>query len=209
MVRSFDKRMYINTSSAQTISPSYFKPGDTVTFIDGLWSGQLGKRGEDHNNMGRWNYLIIEGRKDVSLLVIRGYRNGNTWARNTGPTTAVAQQDILLRKEGINICTDKAFLQDLNDSLDTMDKAHREILISLDANETFTDSSGIKQFATRRDLYNIASSLFPDAPQTKPSTNRTIDFMLCTKKLLTSIQGFRMAPYVLRLGDHRAMMIEL
>ena len=44
--------------------------------MDGAWSSRISKRGQDEEGMGRWAYVIIDGRNDAKVMIITAYRVG-------------------------------------------------------------------------------------------------------------------------------------
>ena len=75
IVNVYDTRMCMTTSTANTSSTSYYKPGGTATLVDGIWSGSITKRGDDPHGMERWSYVTLTGKKDTRLTIITAYRN--------------------------------------------------------------------------------------------------------------------------------------
>ena len=112
--RQFDPTMCWTTSSSKVPTGSYYKPGGTATITEGGWSGRISERGADPSGMGRWSYITILGKNNQKLTIVTGYRNSKRDLNNVGSTTAVAQQAMLLEKQGRKrIGTEAAFLKDL------------------------------------------------------------------------------------------------
>ena len=88
--------------------------------------------------------------------------------------------------------------------------AGEEILLAMDANEEWTNSSAVKKLAQNNGLYNLANSMYDELPPTKPSSGNTIDFLFGTKHVLVGVAAMGMVPYNLNvLGDHRGMFVDL
>ena len=170
IARSYDKTMCLNTTTSGVVSASAYKPGGSATLVDNCWSGRIVQRGEDPHQMGRWNYVTFGGRKDQRLTIITAYRAGKRKPSQVGPTTAIAQQDIMLqRQRRTNISIDNAFLHDLGQFLNETAEAGNEILLALDANEEYTPNSAIRRLAAKHGLSNIAEHVGYTLPATKPS----------------------------------------
>ena len=209
--RQFDPTMCWTTSSSKVPTGSYYKPGGTATITEGGWSGRISERGADPSGMGRWSYITILGKNNQKLTIVTGYRNSKRDLNNVGSTTAVAQQAMLLEKQGRKrIGTEAAFLKDLEKWIQKkIVEEGQQILIAMDANEVWLGNSSIKEFAERNGLNNLASATRHKLPSSKPSTNRTIDFLLGTDEVLNNTKAYGMIPYNLSLGDHRGQYIDL
>ena len=146
--------------------------------------------------------------------MIVGYRVGQRTS-NAGPSTAWYQQRVLLAKDKRQLEPQEAFIKDIEDWITTKKTEKTEILFFLDANEKWTKSSKIKGLADKLNLHNLnlaGNFNFPDSHPsiTNSSRNTTIDYCLCTEKVLKCVQYATMAPYDLKvLGDHRGFLIDL
>ena len=209
IVKSHDPRMSMSTSSSSTPVISHYKPGGTVTMVDGTWSSTLVDRGQDSHEMGRWSYITITGRHGKFLTVVTGYRNSKRSVKHSGSTTAVAQQDSILRRAGRNVGTEKAFIQDIEKFLAAQLQEGKYIVLFLDANEEYHEGSAIKLMADRLGLKNAMQEIYGNFPPSNPTSHRTIDHVLCSDTVLHSITNIAMPPYNLSMGDHRGFIIDL
>ena len=207
----FDQNGTWTTSTSNMKTGSLYKPGGTGTFINGEISGKIVERGEDATNMGRWNYVTIQGKNDRRVNIITGYRCGPHRIKNMGSTTAFFQQYTIMRENGdYNPSPAKQFLDDLSILVSTKIEKDEEIILCMDANEEWKHNTQIVQFARQHVLHNVATSMFDDLPASKPSSNKTIDFMLVSYTVLESIVAYGMVPYNLEvLGDHRGMYMDV
>ena len=90
----------VTGASSTFKSSSNVKPGGCGIFVDGAWSSRISKRGQDEEGMGRWAYVIIDGRNDAKVMIITAYRVGAQKIEDVGMKTSVAQQyGILCEKE--------------------------------------------------------------------------------------------------------------
>ena len=199
-------------SSKLSVS-SYVKPGGTSIVSLGRSSGTLTDQGTDPWQMGRWSYIVVSGKKEgVSLLVITGYRPGKRCG-SAGPKTTWTQQTTLLAKEGRDKSPHEAFFTDLAQWLEKFKTEDMEILVWLDANENWSTKSATACFATQFDLHNINSEM--NLPDTHPnianmSRSTTIDFGLCTSKVLECITYVSATAYDLdTLGNHRGVLFDI
>ena len=114
------------------------------------------------------------------------------------------------RKRRKNPSPAAAFFRDLTKWMQPKIEAGEEILLAMDANEEWKNSSAFMKFSQNNGLYNIANSMYDELPPTKPSSGNTIDFLLGTKNVLVGVEAMGMVPYNLNvLGDHRGMSMDL
>ncbi len=137
---------------------SFCKPGGTGILAQGNSNGRIIDRGADPWDMGRWSYIILMGKTNRKLLVVTGYRTGNRSGR-VGHRTAWAQQQTMLLADKREEAPHTAFLKDLKEWLLDGKYPDTDILICLDANEKWTHTSAIRQWATDLDLTNLNQEL--------------------------------------------------
>ena len=212
--KKYDRHGHWNVATSKCYSGSFVKPGGALIYSSGRIVGRMMESGTDPWGYGRWAYAKYRGQGDKSLLVIGGYRVGH---RSTVPgvSTAWYQQKVLLSKDN-QICEPEvAFLTDLESWMQQVTDQNTEVLLALDANEKWDQSSQIAAFAQRVGLGNLNMVGNYNFPATHPCiTNRnrdtTIDFCLCSAKVLEAIKYATMTPYDLyRLGDHRGFLIDI
>ena len=163
--------------------------------------------------MGRWSYIVLGGTANgASLLIVTGYRRGPR-SSVPGEKTAWSQQTTMLLKENRNIRPPEAFLTDLKEWIRKYRTPKMEILLSLDANENWTEQSAIKLFATDLGLCNINAECMLEATHpniTHVSRSTTIDFCLGSPAVLENIEYAASTPFDLEtLGDHRGLMLDI
>ena len=105
--------------------------------------------------MGCWSYVILGGKKNKqSVLFITGYRPGKR-SSQAGIRTAWSQQSAILFKHERLETQQEACLIDLEQWIRTYRTDNMEILLSIDANEKWTQESRIAQFADALGLINL------------------------------------------------------
>ena len=170
------------------------------------------ERGSDLWKMGRWLYVKIKGKNNTSLLIITGYRVGKRTG-SSGPTTAWSQQHMILKATDRSQAPHTAFLTDLAEWLSKDQYTESELVINLDANEKWSENSEITTFARNLGLVNLSRDFHLDHTHpnsTDISKSTTIDFCLCTEKVMESITYAGSTPYDLESeGDHRGFIIDL
>ena len=192
---------------------NFLKPGGTGIYVMNEYPGRIKERGTDPWHLGCWSYIILGGEKNCpDLLIGTGYRVGKRTGV-PGASTAWAQQRALLCKANRDEDPHIAFLSDLDQWISQVKFIGTKILLLLDANEQWTEGSGIYTFASDRGLANI-NELFNLEPThlniIHPSRSTTIDYCLCSTDVLGAITYTTSTPYDLdTLGDHHGIIIDI
>jgi len=208
----YDRNSCWNMASSQINIGGYVKPGGAGILLLGSTTGTIIDRGADPWKMGRWTYTLLKGTSDLTLLLITGYRTGNRTSR-CGDKTAWSQQMTMLLKEGRSQKPHDAFIQDLRKWIRQYRKPGMEIMLNLDANEQWSDTSEIFKFARDLNLRSIneeykISATHPNIANIDRST--TIDYWLCSSNVLEYIEYASSSPFDLEtLGDHRGILVDL
>ena len=212
--KKYDRGGNWTVATSSCYSSSFVKPGGALIYSAGQVSGKILERGTDPWNQGRWSYVRYQGQAGASLMVIGAYRVG---ARSgiAGASTAWHQQKVLLSQEKRVVEPEEAFLQDFEQwyRLKIQDKT--EVIMFIDANEQWTEQSKIRQMANNLQLVNLNIAGSYNFPASHPSiTNRqrdtTIDYCLCTSRIVEATNYATMAPFDLyTLGDHRGMLVDI
>ncbi len=172
------------------------------------------ERGTDPWKYGRWSYTVYAGKAGSSLMVVGGYRVGHR-SSNAGASTAWYQQKVLLTKDDRGVEPEIAFLEDLEEWLTDRVNEKMEIIILLDANEQWEEKANIRKLAKNLNLLNLDTDGEYNFPATHPciqnrSRDTTIDYFLCTQKVLENITYATLTPYDLNtLGDHRGFLVDI
>lgn len=177
------------------------------------YPGRIKERGVDPWILGRWSYTILMGRQGLSdLLLVTGYRVGKR-SGVLGASTAWSQQRTLLCKLNRDEDPHLAFLSDLEQWLGQEKFGGMELLLMLDANEQWSDGSGINRLTSACNLANINElyQLKPTHPNIiHPSWSTTIDYCVCSGGVLDAISYASSTPYDLdTLGGHQGIIIDL
>ena len=214
IAKKYDKTGNWTVATSACYSGSYVKPGGALVYSTRTVVGKIIERGTDPWKYGRWSYVIYAGKAGTSLMVVRGYRVGHRTG-NAGSSTAWYQQKVLLTKERRDIEPEEAFLLDMEEWLTDRITDKMEVIVLLDANEQWVDRSKIRKMARNLNLLNLDTDGGHNFPATHPcihnrSRDTTIDYFLCTRKVLDSVQYATLTPYDLHiLGDHRGFLVDL
>ena len=211
VTKPFDKIGCWTTSSSKVKTDSLYKPGGTGIFVDGQWCGRMIDRGSDWTGMGRWSYVTITGKGGEKITIITGYRCGQTPIKSLGSRTAGYQQYSIMRTNGEKKPNPAlAFFRDLEKWLLPKVESGEEIILTMDANEVWTEDSEVQKFALAFGLIDLAKAAHENLPPTNPTANRTIDYILGTQKILTAMVALGATPYNKEmLGDHRGLYLDL
>ena len=213
ITKNYDRTGCWTVATSKIDLGSFLKPGGAGILALGQAPGKIIDRGVDPHMMGRWAYTLIAGKSQGhTLLLITGYRTGQRTG-DPGMKTAWKQQQVMLSKEGRKETPYEAFFMDLGLWLRQYRNPRMEILLSLDANERLEERSEVAKFERKFDLHNINHKF--NIPATHPhianmARNTTIDFCLCSNKVLQNVVYAAAVPYELEtLGDHRGIMIDI
>ena len=212
--KKYDRYGHWTVATSKSTVGSFVKPGGALLYTDGDWSSRIIEAGTDPWGYGRWAYKRFQGKGGLSLLIVSAYRVTRS-SSVQGPTTAWYQQQKLIAQDKRIGDPADLFLADLEEWITHKISPKVEVMILLDANEKWTPNAGINKFAERLQLLNLDTSGNYNFPAShpciaNPSRNTTIDFCLCSDKVLDCIQYATRTPYDLGcLGDHRGMIIDI
>jgi len=205
----------ITGASSMFKSSSNVKPGGCGIFVDGAWSSRISKRGQDEEGMGRWAYVIIDGRNDAKLMIITAYRVVTHKIEDVGMKISLAQQyGILCEKGKSNPNPRRQFIKDMKKWIKKLrDKMH--IVLTLDANEEWVDKtkkgeSEIHKMAVSVGLRNLEMEQVGKLPSTFPLSGITLDHILVSEGVLDCTEAIARPPHInSTLGDHRGTYVDL
>ena len=215
--QKYNPRGMWTVAASNHLVGNHLKPGGALLSSTEDMAIRTIQKGVDPWGHGRWAFQQYRGKDGHSVLVISGYRVGQ---RSTipGSSTAWYQQKVLLHTQG-RTEEDPAdvFFTDMLEWINTQtaQAEKMEIILFLDANEQWSPTATITQFAEIHALANINIAGDFKFPPSHPSFHNmerstTIDDCLCTSGVLPSIQYATMAPYDLAiLGDHRGMILDI
>ena len=213
ITKGYDRTACWTGASSSVNIGNYLKPGGTGTLALGKCNGRILDKGVDPWQMGRWSYILIgTDTSSPSLLVITGYRTGDRSGK-AGVKTVWAQQEAILLKQKRAISPSQSFFLDLENWIREYKSETMELLICMDANDRWIRGSSIITFANTMNLLNVNEELqleptHPNIAKMEKST--TIDFCLCSQKVLRSIVYGGSAPYEMEvLGDHRGFILDI
>ena len=214
-LRKVDRYASLVGSSSATVTAEAYKPGGTMTIVDGNWSNRS-KKFVDSHKLGRWSYITIHGRNDTFLTIITAYRCCAGQTSNTvGSYSSYMQQETLLKRNGIRKSPQEAFIVDLIVCINDLISKGHEILLCVDANEAWEGAgSRIKDLARRTGLIDIAAERSEDqvpATYSRMNSARRIDYILTSEGVSAHVMAMGIASkdYDPVLGDHRPQYVDI
>ena len=197
--KKYDKNGNWTVATSKCYSGSYVKPGGAAVYSSGSVVGKITGRGTDPWGYGRWSFVRYGGQDGTELIVIGGYRVGHR-STPAGASTAWHQQKVLLATDKREMEPEEAMLIDLEQWIGTVRSARSEIIVFLDANEKWGDHARITKFAHDNALSDLNTAGGYNFPPTHPclqnsTRDTTIDFCLCTQRVVDNIAYATMAPY--------------
>ena len=201
-------------SSSDVPSTSKYKPGGTAMTLTVKWCGRAQSgAGKDPSGMGRWSYMVLEGKNGKELLVITAYRVSQVSMPQHGEGTTYHQEHMIMSKTGnINPNPRKQFILDMIKFIQDHQGRGREILLVLDANkEVGKKSQGITALVQECSLYDILATSHPDqqTPVTFDRGSKTINYTLGSQRCKEAIPRAGVIPFYHRIqADHRAIYVD-
>ena len=215
--RKYNPRGMWTVAASNHSVGNHLKPGGALLYSTEDMAICTIQKGVDPWGHGRWAFQQYRSKDGHSVLVISGYRVDRR-SNIPGSSTVWYQQKVLLTTQGrIEEDPADAFLTDMLEWINTQtaQSEKMEIILFLDANEQWSLTANITQFADLHALENINIAGDFKFPPLHPSFHNmerstTIDYCLCTSGVLPRIQYATMAPYDLAiLGDHRGMILDI
>jgi hypothetical protein len=141
------------TSSIQTsLHPekhrSQSQRGGTLQILTDYWVSRLKDKGMDPYGLGRWSYMILNGRGNKSIAIITAYRPCSDTPSSAGNKTVYMQQfrTLLAYNNSIkSLATPnphRQFTLDLQAWISKLQSSGHSIILCLDSNEHISQSDG-------------------------------------------------------------------
>ena len=136
-------------------------------------------------------------------------------AKSVDSASALAQQELMIKKRDINKTPQEMFIVDLDKVLSKLINNGHEILLTVDANELWgTEGSRIYELATRNGLFDLAAEKHGGpVPPTYRRSNcaRRIDYILGSEVVMRNVRALGIATewYDPVMGDHRPQYVDI
>ena len=184
--------------------------GGTATIAINECSSRVTSTGADETGLGRWSWLLLEGRNDVKVRIVTAYNPCKTSPKR--PATVYAQHKRYLMSKNDLTCPRARFHIDLCEQIQKWQRQNNRIFLMIDLNENMARTNGPLLQAITNDAGLIDpiklkhSHLDPPIIQNRGSYQ--IDGIFVSPKLRNIIRGGWTA-FGDGIGDHRAGFIDI
>jgi hypothetical protein len=211
------REFWLMTSIAVSSSTEHgdrpYQPGGTMTVVGEPWACRA-KAAEHESDMGRWNEIVISGRKGKSVMVITAYRVCKNSVATAGPTTSYAQQWHILRRSGDKTPDPrKRFITDLEKRVRKATREKQGIIVMLDANESLQHfNNDFTKWVRESGLVDIHVHRHgtDGEPATHTRGSSRIDYMLISQDLIDYVSAAGILPFkTFTKSDHRALFMDI
>ena len=168
---------------------------------------RIKERGKDSSMMGRWAWVLLEGRQHNRLRILTAYHP----TKNDGPETVHTQQLRHLRRINRESETvSEAFIKDLEILLSSWIEMGDHVIVGMDANQDIRDDTINDMFnrlGMSETILNKHKHRSPPATCNKNKTRTPIDGIWATNGIQPTQAGY--LPYGNIDSDHRALWMDV
>ena len=177
-----------NVTAASSMSTKQgYLPGGVVTASVGGITKRITDQGSD--KLGRFSWITLKGQNATGLSIITAYRVSQKKSEKSGQQTSHYQQKAAMYKEG-ELTPDprNRILQDLTTLITSKRIEGNEIILSIDANESWEmPKSMLHNFMITNNLADIHYHKIPVLPITTwDGSTQRIDYMMATPGAMAS-----------------------
>ena len=188
-----------------------FQAGGTLTLATNhLVSMATGDKHTDKTGLGRWSAISFRGKEEKIFTVLTAYRvcKGNIQSSSVG--SAYSREHIYHRNnDNKSPQPRKIFLQDITQTIKTLQSAGHAILLMLDSNGSLDDDDDLKTLLIDCELNDLHQQ--SPAPSTYiGANNRRIDHILGCHHTTTAMKASGSLSYIDGpQSDHRGLFVDL
>jgi hypothetical protein len=212
--------------------------GGTLQIITDRWVSRIQSKGMDPYGLGRWSYMILQGKGDRSVAIITAYRSCKSTFDSAGDTTSYMQQYRSLLQYNTSFGRrstpdpHRQFVLDLQAWISKLRSDNISIILSLDSNEDTTDrkgnfyplefQEGVFPYAPNHDgsmatlaatcgLLDVLSHFHPPPyPSTYARGKNRLDYIYMSDDIIHSALRSGILPiYSVFTGDHNACYVDI
>lgn len=206
---NYAKLAISNSNQSYTSSP--YKPGGTITYVRGNWAGRVISQGQDE--LGRWSYVICEGKKGRKILFLTFYRVCKKTTETGGYTIRTQQERDLYDKRKSHKDPREVVLKDLEAEIQKKHKEGYAIFVFGDINDEVRDSQRVREFLQKTKLKNVMTTRFPQStlPITYARGKKCLDILAMSEDLDDGIivKCGILPMYHGMPADHRGFYVDL
>ena len=214
--KQFDRHLSLTmTSSRQNPAKrgSAFKPGGTITAINGVWSGRIQHGIREMDKFSRWGSTHLLGKQGI-ITIITVYRVCKQ-ANGAGDNTVYLQQQADLERVTKHPCDPRERLcQDLEVFINTLHTKGHKVILSGDFNEDLAKQGNrVNNMLAACNMSNVMSICHPNVPlpTTYDKGTNCVDMIAISDAFNASAvkkAGF-LPFYQPFASDHRAVFCDL
>ena len=183
--------------------------GGTATMIFNYVASTINGSGHDSSGLGRWSWIQLQGKCDVSTSIITAYCPCKSYPKQ--PETVYNQQRCYLMTQKRDVCPCKAFRHDLSTFIKQRVQKGDQIVLCIDLNEDINRDNGpIQQTLLHtNELTNVLTYRhnFP-TPATHDRGTKTIDAIYVSTSL-HDCNATGWLSFGHRIRDHRPAFVDI
>jgi hypothetical protein len=145
--------------------------------------------GQDQKGLGRWCWVRLTGKEGHHIRIISAYR---PVVNHTGDFSTYNQQKLYYEtvEENYDICPRQAFIDDLEDEIQSFKMAGDEVFLCLDLNENISGDNIFNDSMDRLHMSEAITSAHGLAgPPTRRGSRHPIDGIFITDNLEPTASG--------------------
>ena len=189
----------------QENNTSSYELGGTGLITCGKGSTHTIASGEDEHDMGRWNWITIQGKQNRITTIISIYRPGKNQsilgrqqAHTSDKRPSVAMQ----------IGPQELWDKDLMTLVDSFKSKGHEVIVGGDWNDDLNDTnSKVNVMMTKRGLKEVLITRLGKGPETHQEGTNTIDGIFTTEGIEIRQGGY--TTHEVSPGDHRWLWVDI
>ena len=186
----------------------HFQRGGVTCASVGTFSQFVKDTGADETGLGRWTWILVQGRREVKTRIISAYQPClHEYDKDNGFQTVYRQQSRYWQSQGVSECPIMRFREDLSKKITDWTTNGEKIILTIDVNEDVRDGN----FAQMMRRVGLVSAIRRKHGNNMPPTyqlgSRPIDDIFVSPSLTVMKAGclaFGTAP-----GDHRGLFIDV
>jgi hypothetical protein len=195
---------YVVSNNKDANYKEKFQRGGTLTVCQGPICARTIASGVDTSTLGRWSWIQVRGRHDLSIIVVTVYRP----VYSEGPLSTYQQHRSVLLNSGIDTCPRKKLLEDLGTQAQKWLAEGHQLIIAGDFNEDVRGSV-ISNFFHQLGMKEIIQKQHGNlAPNTYVDGSVPIDGIFATGGIEATLSGYTSYTWGL-YSDHRLLWVDL
>ena len=206
------KKMKISSANNKHENISRFQYGGNAILAFDETASRVIKTGADESGLGRWAWMLFEGKNNHKTRVISAYFPCKIKDRKK-TQTVYAQHERYLNKKGINKCPREHMAYELTEKINEWQDKGEKIVLMADCNEDLSKKLPIQKALTQkcqlvdpiREIYQTKNNPLPPSTLTG---SKPIDCILVSSQLRNIVKGGWLEVGE-GIGDHRPIYVDI